>query len=181
MPGSTDQKTINITPPTSPRRSNAPLNTSINFLEIYSEACKEFDITPNRQIIKQLKFGIREFCPSGVLDFSKNFIGDRGLLAVLRLLEQLPHCHTLLLPQNGIRNTGVTALVTVAKIHPSLMHINLSNNPLSLNAALSILDLVRSNQRISQVDLDKTRIDETYILKIAQYLEKNNQNASQLL
>ena len=65
-------------------------------------------------------------------------------------------CGQLMLAANEIENTEIDTIVATLEKHPSVTHIDLSNNPLSRTAAKKLQYLVQRNPCIQRIDLHGT-------------------------
>ncbi|KAJ9440467.1 cAMP-dependent protein kinase regulatory subunit [Diplonema papillatum] len=134
--------------------------------EIYREYCKKRGVKKaHPDVLKCIREG-----SVASLDFSETYLGNRGLLAVLDMLEHLPECRELNLKSQKIYNTDLSPtsvkgnvmlerLMEVASRHPSLSSLTLSDNPLSNLAGRRLLDLIAKNELITSVAVDDTYID----------------------
>lgn len=61
-----------------------------------------------------------------------------------------------MLAANEIENTEIDTIVSTLEKHPSVTHIDLSNNPLSRTAAKKLQYLVQRNPCIQRIDLHGT-------------------------
>ena len=87
------------------------------------------------------------------------YVGNRGLMALLDVIEKAPNFRNLnlasqklyngdLSPDSVKGNEVVDRVVEVATHHPKLTSIDLSRNPLSNFAGRKLLQLVTSNKRV---------------------------------
>jgi hypothetical protein len=142
--------------------------------DVYEEACKSADVHVNSALAKF--FPERHGAPlSGeVLDLSRNYVGDRGLVPVLSVIQRSPHLKRLVLCENGLRNNAVKHLCTVAAKHPNLVSIDLSDNYISEGAGNAIEALLLENPRILEVSFRNTKIDShEQRLRIKELMERN--------
>lgn len=109
-----------------------------------------------------------------VLYLRNNYLGPKGLLAVLEMLKEgCPNVVKFDLAGNNVNNTVITQLVEVAAIHPKLEHIYLSDNPLSFNAGMALLGLANKNRRIKHIELKNTKLQDGIVDQINRQLETN--------
>ncbi|KAG8343146.1 Cyclic nucleotide binding domain [Trypanosoma vivax] len=118
------------------------------------------------------------------IDLSKNYIGNRGILAVLRVIEYLPSFRFLNCSNQKLYNTDlndesvkgnetVDRIVEVFKAHPTANALDISHNPISNYAGRKLLALTQTNLRICRVELSETRVDFSLRSRITQQCEKN--------
>lgn len=150
----------------------------------YLAACKQEGVkTPNPELVSFFQEhntfdGIEE------IDLSNNYIGNRGILAVLDVAEFLPNLRLLNLADQKLYNSDLSEesvkgnvtidkLVEVCKVHPSINAIDLSNNPIGNYAGRKMLSLVQVNRRMCRVELGSTRVDFELRNKIKDQCEQN--------
>ena len=120
------------------------------------------------------------------IDLSDNYIGNRGILALLDVVEHLPNFRYLNLANQKPYNTDlsddsvkgnsmVDRVVEVLKAHPTANALDISNNPVSNYAGRKLLGLVQVNPRICRVELTNTRVDFDLRKRIASQCERNTQ------
>ena len=100
---------------------------------VYIYYCKEYKTKPNSVLFKSLADNPGDFSATEI-DCTGNFIGDKGLLPLLEVVRLCSQCTSLILPENGVKNSGVECIVHVALEHPSLRDLNLANNRITLGA-----------------------------------------------
>jgi hypothetical protein len=108
-------------------------------------------------------------------------------------LKLNPHFTRLNLSDNGIRNTGCVALgtskpllyacltraplVAVLKQHPRLASLDVSHNQISQQGGEALLELIKSNPNLKQVNFNTNRLDAALRLKLKAALEDNARGA----
>ena len=111
---------------------------------LYLERCVDFGVKPNVGVAKELlRLARRNGAAAsggGVqeLDFSSNYIGDRGMLPVVAVLRDGVGMRGLVridLGSNGIRDEGLAAIAGCLRRHERLTALDLSNNQLSDKSA----------------------------------------------
>mmetsp|Transcript_4710 Transcript_4710/g.17702 ORF Transcript_4710/g.17702 Transcript_4710/m.17702 type:complete len:148 (-) Transcript_4710:253-696(-) len=140
--------------------------------EKYLASCKTEIVTPNSVFQKMLPDDPDTEFPSDTLDFTRNYVGDRGVVPVLQTLAHMPNICILKLKDNGLRNNAIHQLEKILKDHPSLIEIDLSHNFISTGAANSLLRLLDENQVIRKIDLEGTKIEPELRLKIGEKLKQ---------
>jgi len=153
----------------------------------YAEACKALRIHTNSQITKTLQADLGWFHDLLNVDFSKNYLGERGFLAMLPLLQANHKWRFLGLARCGIRNEGVFALVDMllrnehkATGRPPFQ-IDLSWNTPSKAAVDALLQLAQENPNfcgimITGTNETKSRVS---IVKLRDAVAKNRTAAEQ--
>lgn len=118
------------------------------------------------------------------IDLSNNYVGNRGILAVLDVIVKLPAFRFLNCSNQKLYNTDlneesvrgndtVDRIVEVFKVHPTVNALDIGQNPISNYAGRKLLLLAQANNRICRVELDGTRVDFELRKRIKQQCEKN--------
>ncbi|CCD16625.1 unnamed protein product [Trypanosoma congolense IL3000] len=153
-------------------------------LNLFLAACKKEGVKqPNTHLIDFFSkfpdpYEIEE------IDLSNNYIGNRGILAVLDVIRQLPsfrffNCsnqklYNTDLSEDSVKgNETVDRIVELYKVHPTANALDISNNPISNYAGRRLLVLVQTNKKICRVELKDTRVDFELRSRITQQCEKN--------
>lgn len=151
---------------------------------VFLKACKDEGVkSPNPELVKF-------FCDHSTfddieeIDLSNNYIGNRGILSVLDVVEVLPNMRFINLSDQKLYNSDlgentvkgnaiIDRLVEVCKVHPSINALDLSGNPISNYAGRKLLSLVQINRRMCRVELTDTRVDFDLRKRIKDECEKN--------
>lgn len=118
------------------------------------------------------------------LDLSNNYIGNRGILALMDVVEKLPNLRSLNLSNQALYNTdlsedsvkGNTTLdrvVEVLKTHESATALDISSNPVSNYVGRKLLGLAQINKKMCKIEVHDTRIDFDLRKRIATQCERN--------
>jgi Ran GTPase-activating protein (RanGAP) involved in mRNA processing and transport len=126
--------------------------------ELYDETCRESHVHSNSLLLASLPDRQGAGLAQDVLDISRNYLGDKGLLPLLQVVQRSTTLKRLILSENGLRNNAVKQVCAVAAKHPSLTGIDFSDNYISEGAGQAILDLVEENHRISFIGINNTKI-----------------------
>ncbi|KAH9600151.1 Cyclic nucleotide-binding domain [Trypanosoma melophagium] len=153
-------------------------------LSLFLDACRKEGVKQPNTIL--MDFFREHPSPSEIdeIDLSKNYVGNRGILALLDVIEVLPSFRFLNcsnqklyntdLSDDSVRgNTTVDRIVEVFKVHPTANALDISNNPISNYAGRKLLTLTQVNRRICRVELRDTRVDFDLRKRIMQQCEKN--------
>ncbi|CAD2220292.1 Leucine Rich repeat, putative [Angomonas deanei] len=155
------------------KRTNKKKGKRISSLrDLYIKKCKQEKIHANSGILELLSDDPTTF-PFDTLDLQSNFIGNRGVVAVMTIIERSPNIRSLNLCDNGLRNSGVQYVCEGAARHPSLQSLNLSNNYISDGAADSLEKLLLCNARIVDLNILNTQISVERRVRLKD-LAKNN-------
>jgi|Transcript_59479 serine/threonine protein kinase len=138
---------------------------------LYLTWCTRTNLKPNSGVLAEMEAQGDE--ESEVLDLNKNYVGSKGIPAIMQVVASKNKLKKLMLAANEIENTDVSVVVSTLEKHPSVTHIDLSNNPLSRTAAKKLQYLVQKNPAIQRMDLDGTDIHPDRIQCINAQLQVN--------
>ena len=157
-------------------------------LAVYTIACKKHGVKrPNPKLVAFFRDEEPIADDIEEIDLSNNYVGNRGILAVLDVVEILPNFRFLNVSNQKLYNTDlsedsvkgnatVDRIVDVFKGHPSANALDISNNPISNYAGRKLLGLVQLNNRMCRVELKDTRVDFDLRKRISSQCEKNTVN-----
>ena len=150
---------------------------------LYKSACMTHGVKkPNPQLLQY--FAATQVDAIEEVNLHNNYIGNRGILAVLDVIEKLPNFRFLNVGNQKLYNTDlsddsvkgnttVDRIVDVLKTHPSANALDISSNPISNYAGRKLLGLCQVNQRFCRVEVANTRVDFDLRKRIAAQCEKN--------
>lgn len=151
---------------------------------VFLEACKKAGVkAPNKTLVRFFESN-DSFAAIEEIDISSSYVGNRGIIAILAVVEQLPNFRFLNISDQKVYNTDlsehsikgnemVDRLVEVFKVHPTVNALDISGNPISNYAGRKLLSLAQINPRICRIDVTGTRIDFDLRHKIAKQCEEN--------
>ena len=88
------------------------------------------------------------------LDFSRNYIGDKGLAVLLDVLQDYDdHICSLSLAHNGLRNHSMTEMAKLLREAPKLRVLDLRYNRIGDKGAKQLMDLARSCPHLTTLDV----------------------------
>ena len=108
----------------------------------------------------------------GTLDLHSNYIGDRGVLALIPALALLHKVHTINLSDNGLRNAGVSEIAHALKKQPHLTSVNLSRNKFTRVAGKELLGLITVNANLKVIEVEGTGLDDALKARILKRLKR---------
>lgn len=152
--------------------------TGLSLREIYTKRCEELQCKPNSSICALLSDVPDEFHSLTFLDLSKNFVGPRGILPVLDIVECCQRLRTLDFRDQQLSREAVEVICARLRCHPSVLRLNLSCNPVTLSGGAALLDLAKVNHIIQYITLEHTMVRPSMVIKIELQLEKNRAAAS---
>src|SRR5690606_28972847 len=110
-----------------------------------------------------------------VIDFTINYVGDRGMIAIIKVIAVgFPNLRVLRLKNNGLRNKAVIEISERMAHHSNIEEIDLSNNYISTGAGKALEKLLKENHRIRIVNIDGTKIDADIRIRIQDTLRERN-------
>ncbi|CCW67515.1 unnamed protein product [Phytomonas sp. Hart1] len=141
--------------------------------DVYVKACAENGVHANSGIVAMLPDKPGMAYHSETLDFSNNYIGDRGVTPLLAVVEKVHNLKSILFMENGLRNKGIDVLCNGVENHPSLERIDVSGNCISEGAALSLEKLLCTNKRIVDLAINCSKISVEWRVKLKDLVSLN--------
>jgi hypothetical protein len=145
--------------------------------EVYEETCANLKVRPNSTFEEMLPDKPGQVLNTDTLDFSRNYVGDRGMLAVLEIVQRSPQLKRLVVTENGLRNAAIKAIVTVVVKHPGISSLDVSDNYISEGAGKVLEVLLKENPRITELGFSNTKIDVDCRLRLKDLIALNAANA----
>eukprot|EP00667_Euglena_gracilis_P008117 EG_transcript_8206 len=152
--------------------------------EEYLRQCEALHIKkPNKDIVRHFS-EVEAFEDLELLDLTTNYVGQRGMLAVMEVVARCPNLSTLVCGHQNAElssdNTeGVEKIMHVVRTHPSLTSISFTGNPVTAFGAQRLLALARENPQLLQLQIDDPLVDTAILQRINEELEKNMERAIQ--
>lgn len=155
----------------------------------YRLACKSIGAEPNSFVEGMLKVPAgtvlepSEFLGGEWISLRNTYIGERGFIALLPVLDRNTAWTSLDASNNGLRNEAVLHLVdlTLRPHHTDrVLHLDLSKNPISDGAGWAILELCRLHPHIGDVNLQQTRVNKRLLLQIRRTLSQRHMDNTQV-
>lgn len=144
---------------------------------LYLRRCTELAIKPNSGIERLLTEATAAITE---IDLSYNYVGPKGLMALLDIVENNHRITTLILGDNGANNQVVERLCTILRTHPTITTVNLDKNPISHLAGRMILFAIQVNPRITKLSLAGTVLQPVMLARIALQLHRNATRSAML-
>lgn len=143
----------------SPNSKKEDCGISGNSVEVYKQLCSQNNCKPNSGFILYLQ---DRGCSLALvrLTLSSNYLGPKGLIPVICLIDK---CQTLThvdLENNGADNASVDFLCDTLERHIGVTWVSLRSNPITPSGGKRILRLVEANSRITHMDVSETFIYE---------------------
>jgi len=144
---------------------------------LYLQRCTKLCVKPNSAIESLL---IEATTPITTFDLSNNYVGPRGLLALLDVIADNPNVKRIIMGNNGANNDVVERVCSLMRTHPSLQSVDLNNNPVSHLAGRMLLHAIQTNSRIVGLSLQGTVLQPAIMTRIALQLHRNQKRMTAL-
>eukprot|EP01062_Namystynia_karyoxenos_P021339 TRINITY_DN18113_c0_g1_i1.p2 TRINITY_DN18113_c0_g1~~TRINITY_DN18113_c0_g1_i1.p2 ORF type:complete len:215 (+),score=63.85 TRINITY_DN18113_c0_g1_i1:76-720(+) len=144
-------------------------------LDTYAAACsaQQPPVRPNSGLAATISTWEEPVPPNGIVDFSTNLIGARGLSAALSLSSsEFRQVRKLDLSHNFIEADVLVRVLHLIREHDELESLNLSDNPISDEAGQDLLDLV-GDMALRECILDNTLLSPGWLDSIAERTRQN--------
>ncbi|KAG5472421.1 hypothetical protein LSCM1_03820 [Leishmania martiniquensis] len=141
--------------------------------EIYKKRCSELGCACNSAVVQLLSDVPDDAASLTSLDLSRNFLGRKGIIPLLDVIESAEHLRSLDLRDQQLGNDVLELICARLRRHPSLLKLNLSNNPITLAVSSALLDLAKENSVLQYILLEKTLVRSSMVTAIEVQLEKN--------
>ncbi|KAL0479125.1 hypothetical protein AKO1_010027 [Acrasis kona] len=126
----------------------------------YRRHCRVNKISPNSAILNILPDESEVEYQPKVFDFRNNYISEKGMIPLVRIIRYSPNLEVIILKNNGLRNQSVQLLANVLKNNDTVEQIDLSNNMISDGAGEYLEELLAYNTNIRVINLSATRISD---------------------
>ena len=141
--------------------------------DLYSLYCKRARCRPNTTFLGVLSEGeMLSF------DLSANYVGPKGLEAILEVARNNMKLEILDLSNNWLEEKSVLKVVEMAVRHPSLKSLKLGSNPIHSSAFKPLAYLLANNKSIVDLGLEHTEIPSHQLKRLHEARTKNKENAS---
>lgn len=146
----------------------------------YDHTCRDLGARPNSHVKELLTsqgaaLKCSEVLGGEVVSLRGTYIGERGFIAILPVLNSNTRWRFLDASNNGLRNEAVLHLVDML-LRPAhsgrRLYIDLSRNPISEGAGKALMDLVKLHPGIESLNLSMTKIPRHHIERIKCQIEK---------
>ncbi|AYU81002.1 calpain-like cysteine peptidase, putative [Leishmania donovani] len=141
--------------------------------EIYKKRCNELGCACNSAVVRLLSDVPGEVTGLTSLDLSRNFLGRKGIIPLLDVIESAVQLRSLDLRDQQLSNDTVEVICARLRRHPSLLKLNLSNNPITLAISSALLELANQNSVLQYIYLENTLVRPSMVTAIEVQLEKN--------
>eukprot|EP01065_Artemidia_motanka_P027255 TRINITY_DN32479_c0_g1_i1.p1 TRINITY_DN32479_c0_g1~~TRINITY_DN32479_c0_g1_i1.p1 ORF type:complete len:1244 (+),score=395.23 TRINITY_DN32479_c0_g1_i1:73-3804(+) len=142
-----------------------PEAPALTIAEEYKRSCSQWGVRPNTTLVRFLE--AENGGGTSVLDFSCNFIGQKGVLALCSTVARLGALHTLNLSRNGLRNECLPELLHSV---PHVTVLDLSGNEYLTDARRLLTFARRKRTRVRRMPLSGTSLHQRQIDQIEMVL-----------
>lgn len=146
----------------------------------YLARCKTIGAQPNSKVRSMLldPFGLPRGpheCLGGMwISLRDTYVGERGFIALLPVLDSNTSWTSLDASNNGLRNEAVLHLVDLLmqpQHRDRSIELDLSCNPISDGGGRALLDLINAHPHVAHVDIRRTKVPRTTALTIRKVLQ----------
>lgn len=148
--------------------------------DVYMGKCSELRVKANSGVLAWLADSNLCTCQLPGGNFKNMLLGNRGVLAVLPLLDCMQSLRSLSLAGNGLRGAGVQAVIAAlssGKMLPQLCVFDLSHNPLSSPSGDSLEPLLNDREDLLFLGLAGTALGSSHRQRLMRHALANFQNA----
>jgi len=151
----------------------------------YKKTCQALGAEPNSHIQYMVTEGF-DGDPALVLgetwiSLHKTYLGEKGFLALLPLLDRNCNWTSLDASNNGLRNEAVLHLVDLLLRPPHRdrdIFLDLSGNPISETGGRALLELAEKHPHIGQLSLRRTKVPRRISIMIRRILDRTFETES---
>lgn len=142
-------------------------------LQFYKDQCTELKIKPNSALSALLPTDAAGAAEFKTVNLANNMVGTRGVIAVLKTVQHTcPHLVSLNLSGNNLTSPACKDILTTLVAHPTLTHLDVSNNDVRLGGP-ELVDLVKKNKQIIELNIEGTFLRPLFERLIAIHLKRN--------
>lgn len=150
--------------------------TGFSLREVYKKRCADLQCAANSAVVKVLSDVPDDFTSLTSLDLSRNFLGTKGVVPLLDVVECAKALRSLDFRHQELGNEAVAIICARLRGHPSLQKLNMSDNPITLAVAADLLELAKNSPVLQYIFLDRTLVRPSMLTVIEVQLEKNRQH-----
>lgn len=145
----------------------------------YLRLCRDLSLPPNSGLLQALEDDEDCMCQDRI-NFRLNYLGNRGLQAVLVLLGVNSRLKYLNLSRQGIHNSGAQNLAMTFYRHPSLANLDLSYNRIATVGGKALQTLAEENEPLLMMDITHNDMDFRLQAKIEEIIVRKQRGTSRL-
>lgn len=146
----------------------------------YEGTCQKLKSKPNSQVSVCLKENINYFATQERLDFRDNFLGEKGFITILPLINSNDCFTHLNVSGNGLRNEAVCHMVDMLlrpKHSDRPLTLDLSRNPISVTGFHALAVLAARHPTVREINISRTQIPRKKILQLKDFMASKDQRA----
>jgi hypothetical protein len=148
----------------------------LSLRDIYAKKCEEMHCKRNSQFYLSLPSKPDLFEVPSSIDLSQNFVGPKGLVALMEVVRCCTGLTSLNLRDQQMSNESVFTICSVVARHPTLIKLDLSNNPLTISGGAALIELTKNNPVLEEIVLDNTDIKGAMKTAIQAQLARNKRS-----
>lgn len=147
----------------------------------YEGTCVKLKSKPNSRVCQLLKDDFNYFGVQDVLNFRDNYLGEKGFLAILPLINSNTCFTHLDAANNGLKHESVTHLVDML-LRPRhadrQITLDLSRNPISVTGYQALAVLAARHPTVMDIDLRRTQVPRRKIIQLREFMATKRLNAA---
>ena len=151
---------------------DAGVASVVDFAEVYRARCKAVGCRINSAVVNTLSQALVRK-PLVAIILRENYVGCRGVLPIVDLLEANQTVETVDLSHNGLDNASLAVLCRVAAAHKGLTCLDVSHNEFTQAAARHVVALLERNTRLLSLSADGNGFYASSLQRFAVALERN--------
>ncbi|ESL08989.1 hypothetical protein TRSC58_03298 [Trypanosoma rangeli SC58] len=153
---------------------------AISPAEAYGELCQRHQCHPITAVAAMFSNGVGNWNATTTLDFSRIYVGPKGIRPVVEMCKRLPALTLLNCANNYLTNDSVYFITRMAMFHPALERIELACNEfISWTGGTYLTELVVRNANIKEVGTRSTAIPTRVAEAVFEQTRRNCVLASQ--
>lgn len=152
--------------------------TGFSLREVYKKRCADLQCAANSAVVRVLSDVPDDFTSLTSLDLSRNFLGTKGVIPLLDVVECAKSLRSLDLRHQELGNEAVAVICARLRRHPSLQKLNISDNAITLAVATDLLELAKNSPALQYIFLERTLVRPSMVTVIEVQLEKNRRLAA---
>ncbi|KPI90163.1 putative calpain-like cysteine peptidase putative cysteine peptidase Clan CA family C2 [Leptomonas seymouri] len=145
--------------------------------EVYKKRCADLQCAANSAVLEELSDVPDDFASLTSLDLSRNFLGTKGVIPLLDVVECAKAIRSLNLRNQELGNEAAAIICARLRRHPALQKLDMSHNPITLAVSTDLLELAKNNPVLQYISLEHTLVRPSMVTVIEVQLEKNRQRA----
>lgn len=122
----------------------------------YIQACNELGVKPNSAVLKAMSDD--EDFINDRFSIRSNYLGDKGMLPLMSVLKVKPSLIIIQLPRQGLKSAFACKFAEMFSYHPCLHEVDLEANLIGDKGGKALLAMVERNENIETLMLNDNLI-----------------------